>query len=474
MMKTKLSFIALGFYILLILTLVGFPLRAVASQDTPPEAEVLTPLRSEVVNPYFTVETYALADGSLIEKDIISGPPQPPLGFETEREASIVTLTSRSTLANFPSYSWVFGCSAVAGAMIAGFYDRTGYPNMYTGPTNGGIMPLSDTMWGEKWPDCCASGYSYAKNPLVASMQGLDGRTGRGSIENYWFSANSTAPDPYITNSWLQHTWGDAIGDYMKTSQSAWPYESRDGGTWFWSLGDATKLTCAAMETMGVSGETYKLAQVDGTYGRKLFYQARGYTVTDCYNQLTDNQVTGGFSLADYQAQIEAGHPVLLNLVGHSIVGFGYEGSKIYIRDTWSSDPETVYSMTWGKSYQGMDLRSVSVVNLEAPDTDPPSEPTGVIASDGTYYNRVRVSWDASLAASAYKVFRHTQETSADAGELPVQSGTSPYDDFSAIPGETYFYWVKACNSAGCSDYSASAQGRREIGEYLYLPMIFK
>ena len=38
---------------------------------------------------------------------------------------------------------------SVSAAMIAAYYDRTKYPKMYTGPTNGGVMPPnnSTTYW---------------------------------------------------------------------------------------------------------------------------------------------------------------------------------------------------------------------------------------------------------------------------------------------------------------------------------------
>ncbi len=202
---------------------------------------------------------------------------------------------------------------------------------------------------------------SYPNNPLVASHNAVDGRMTRGSIEDYWVSYESTTNDPYITNGWVQHTWGTAIGDFMKTSQSASPYNNVDGSTKFYNYTSSNnKFTCSNMEAQGYD-------DVDGTYGRKLFYQARGYTVTDCYNQKTDNTIAGGFSLANFQAEINAGNPVLLNLAGHSIVGYGYNGSTIYIRDTWDSDPSHTYTMTWGGSYQGMDLLSVSVVHLTNP-----------------------------------------------------------------------------------------------------------
>ncbi|HOE34913.1 MAG: hypothetical protein KBA92_03415 [Anaerolineaceae bacterium] len=305
----------------------------------------------EIVSPFYSEEYLTAADGTEITRSIINGPSQPLPEYQAEREASITALEPEGTIGNFPSFNWVFGCSAVSGAMIAGYYDRTLYPNMYTGPANGGVMPLTDTAW-PTWSD----GYeTYPNNPLIASHNGIDGRTIKGSIDDYWVKYGSTANDPYITGGWTQHTWGTAIGDYMKTSQSA--YSNTDGSTSFYTYTSSPdKLTCANMES-------YDIEDRDGTYGRKLFYEARGYTVTDCFNQKTDNN-SGGFTLANFQAEIDAGHPVLLNLAGHSIVGYGYNGSTIYIRDTWDNDPGHTYTMPWGGSYSGMTLLSVSVVHL--------------------------------------------------------------------------------------------------------------
>ena len=247
--------------------------------------------------------------------------------------------------------------------MIAGYYDRGAYPNMYTGPTNGGVMPATDTSW-PTWFD----GFeTYPNNPLIASHINVDGRTTKGSIDDYWVQYESTANDPYITGGWQQHTWGSAIGDYMKTSQSASPYNNVDGSTTFYNwTSDPSKLTCSDMESNNID-------DVDGTYGRKLFYEARGYTIADCYNQKTDNN-SGGFTLANFQAEIDAGYPVLLNLDGHSIVGYGYSGSTIYIRDTWSSDQGYTPTMIWGGSYQGMELLSVSVVHLTSSGSPTPTK----------------------------------------------------------------------------------------------------
>lgn len=444
-MRTKhvSSFLFYLFLILIITITPGFSGLSSVFAKGAPDKDMPPPV-VEVVNPYYTLEMITLEDGTAIEKATISGPPRPLPEYEVSRQASIQPLPSDGIIASFPSYDWVFGCSAVSGAMIAGYYDRNGYPNMYAGPTNGGVMPLTDTSW-PTWSD----GYeSYPNNPLVASHLGVDGRAIKGSIDDYWVSYGSTASDPYIGN-WAQHTWSDAIGDFMKTSQSS--YSNTDGSTHFYNYTDISDpLTCSEMEY-------YEIDHLDGTYGRKLFYEARGYTVTDCYNQKTENNA-GDFTLADFQAEINAGHPVLLNLFGHSIVGYGYSGSTIYIRDTWDNNPSNTYTMTWGGSYGGMVLLSVSIVRLN-PMPVPPSAPTGVSASDGTFTDKVQISWNASSGAAYYKIYRNTSNTTSGAAELSGNSASSPYDDLTAVPGGMYYYWVKACNSAGCSGFSSSDSG---------------
>ena len=325
------------------------------------------------ISNYFSTQILTYSDGTSVSRDLINGPPKPPPGYELERaevalpepdpEAGTNTLT-------VPTYKWVFGCSAVSGSMIAAYYDRNGFPDMYTGPTGGGEMPLTeDASWGT-WTD--SEPKTYPNNPLIASHNGLDGRATKGSIDDYWAKYGSSASDPYITGAWTQHTWEDAIGDYMKTSQSA--YSNTDGSTSFYNYtGSPSQLTCADMVT-------YAVDTLDGTYGRKLFYEAKGYTVTDCYNQNTDNQYAGGFSFVQYKAEIDAGRPVLLNLDGHSIVGVGYDDASntVYIHDTWD---HLNHTMTWGGSYSNMVLLSVSIVNLEEPT---PGMPTISLLSPST------------------------------------------------------------------------------------------
>ncbi len=392
-------------------------------------------------SPYYA-EQKIQVNGVSLTKSIINGPSKPPLGTEQQRAPIEVFPAAAKTL-TVPAFKWVFGCSAVSGAMIAGYYDRNGYSNMYTGPTAGGVMPLAeDATWGS-WTDVV--GDPYPNNPLIASHQGLDGRATKGSIDDYWVSYGSTASDPYITGAWTQHTWGHAIGDYMKTSQSA--YGNTDGSTTFytWTTNPAP-LTCADMVANSIQ-------TVDGTYGRKLFYEAKGYTVTDCYNQKTDNN-GGGFTFANYKAQIDANRPVMLNLAGHTIVGVGYAGdaaNTIYIHDTWDN---LNHNMTWGGSYSGMQLLSVSIVNLQPVVVSPtPLTPSGIITDTTPTY-----TWAKLAGATQYRFQTVQGATVKYTVTVPATAcGTSTCSSTpaAALPLGAYQWKVQAFVGSAWGAYSA-------------------
>lgn len=342
--------------------------------DLPPPDDAYTSTIPDETDPNYIIAPWDPDQDSEISAHVVNGSPHPPAGYETTLSRSPNLVSAAKALSNFPSYSWVYGCGAVSAAMIAAYYDRNGFPNMYTGPTNGGMMPLTDTAW-PTWVD--SSGTTYPSNPLIASQRGVDGRLTRGTIDNYWVSYQSLAPDPYITHSWSQHAWGTAIGDFIKTSQSE--FGNYDGQSVIYLFSSApTKLTCDAMETFTCSRCNGRpTSTCDITYGRKLFYKARGYTVTDCYNQVTDNVVAGGFSFSDFKAEIDAGHPVFIQIRdqdrGHFMVGYGYSGNNILIRDTWDSNPNNTYSMRWGGSYHGMEMRSVGIVRPQAAGNQAPT-----------------------------------------------------------------------------------------------------
>ena len=107
-----------------------------------------------------------------------SGPTPPP-------GAIIATIQSYPqtavTIPDVPTSKWTYGCTATSAGMIFGYYDRTGYANMYTGPTNGGVAPLTDLGQGIDPAHPIAGSTS-----LIATQRGFDGLATNGHADDYW------------------------------------------------------------------------------------------------------------------------------------------------------------------------------------------------------------------------------------------------------------------------------------------------
>ncbi len=89
----------------------------------------------------------------------------------------------------------------------------------------------------------------------------------------------------------------------------------------------------------------------------------------------------------------------------------------------------------------------------------PPAIPTGVSASDGTYTDRIEMSWDSVTCTDEYIVNR--SDSDSDYGEEIAETTDTSYtdDDHGLIPDTRYYYWIRAYNSSGPGDFSDSDTG---------------
>ena len=90
-----------------------------------------------------------------------------------------------------------------------------------------------------------------------------------------------------------------------------------------------------------------------------------------------------------------------------------------------------------------------------------PSAPTGMAATDGTLRNQVKVTWEEVASAESYLLFRHSHADTSQAELLTTVTGTS-FEDTSATPGVTYYYWVQTVEGELVSDLSRSDSGFRK------------
>jgi len=96
-----------------------------------------------------------------------------------------------------------------------------------------------------------------------------------------------------------------------------------------------------------------------------------------------------------------------------------------------------------------------------------PRPPTGVLASDGTYADRVQITWDGvcdgPYETSRYRVYRGP---SASGPKTPISGWQMEvsFDDTTALSGTTYTYWVQADpygDGSGATGYSDPDTGWR-------------
>ncbi len=89
--------------------------------------------------------------------------------------------------------------------------------------------------------------------------------------------------------------------------------------------------------------------------------------------------------------------------------------------------------------------------------------PTGIIASDGSYSEKIGVMWNVVRGATTYRVFRNTVNNSSTATDVS-NTPAGYFFDSTAVANQNYFYWVRAENGAMLSDFGTPNQGLRAVG----------
>lgn len=88
--------------------------------------------------------------------------------------------------------------------------------------------------------------------------------------------------------------------------------------------------------------------------------------------------------------------------------------------------------------------------------------PPSISASDGTFSDRVRVTWQSVSGASYYRIYRSTTETGSKTALGSGWQTSTTFDDTTAAANKVYYYWAKAATSstgANATDYSAYNTG---------------
>ena len=85
-------------------------------------------------NRKYLVRTFIDKNGQSIDEIIVPG--RPPENYRAPIAEVPQPPYDRgiNIIPDVPAFDWCYGCSATSAAMMAGHYDKTIFPNMYTGP----------------------------------------------------------------------------------------------------------------------------------------------------------------------------------------------------------------------------------------------------------------------------------------------------------------------------------------------------
>ena len=76
--------------------------------------------------------------------------------------------------------------------------------------------------------------------------------------------------------------------------------------------------------------------------------------------------------------------------------------------------------------------------------------PSGIWATDGTFSDKVVVSWGPVTGATSYKLYRGTTSNKTSINQIWSNITNTYYWDTSVDAWFHYYYWVTSCDSHGC------------------------
>jgi len=141
--------------------------------------------------------------------------------------------------------------------------------------------------------------------------------------------------------------------------------------------------------------------------------------------------------------------------------------------DDTSADPGTIYYY-WVKACNEYHCSEFSTSDSGWRAADVLTAPTGVLATDGTYNDKVIITWNGVGGADYYQVYRNIVNSTIDATLIADSISLRTFDDLTAEPETEYYYWLKACKTQvqECSDYSTFDIGYLKEDFNIFLPLV--
>jgi hypothetical protein len=163
------------------------------------------------------------------------------------------------------------------------------------------------------------------------------------------------------------------------------------------------------------------------------------------------------------------------NSTSAGVVISNWQNTQLIYDDLSAAAGTTYYYFVQAASSStGTNASSYSLINSGYRSTAPVvTIPSSVNASDGTYTDKVRITWSGT-SGNFFRVIRNTSNsTSAGVVISNWQNTQLIYDDLSAAAGTTYYYFVQAASSStgtNASSYSLINSGYRSTAPVVTIP----
>ena len=382
-------------------------------------------------------------------------------------ETSYSPPASKYTLANPPS---VASFSNVTESCIRPNWTANANP-VWTEYFCENTTTMTNSGWitNVNWDSCglvCGSSYSFRVK--ARNKDGVE--TGWTSLGSQSTSAcpiplpptNVQATDGTYTNK-VQVTWtASAMATSYTVYRGTYPYT-------FYAASLGTTSGMVYDDTTATPGVVYYYwVKASNTFGASDFsaYNAgsrsNGIPLPPTNVQATDGTYTDKVQVTWTASAMATSYTVYRGTYPYTFYAASLGTTSGMVYDDTTATPGVVYYY-WVKASNTFGASDFSAYNAGSRSNGIPLPPTNVQATDGTYTDKVQVTWTASAMATSYTVYRGTYPYTFYAASLGTTSGMV-YDDTTATPGVVYYYWVKASNTFGASDFSAYNAGSRSNG----------
>jgi hypothetical protein len=391
-----------------------------ASYDDP--ALVAKAARMEEEGAYY-VYTYQLPDGSLSTYDEVpqsvslAATTTGSLGFEVSASGST---TAQNTANTFTTALWGSVLSGPVPVTVSITFSDLGVGN--------------ENVIGQSWePAVYRSGSIYYPSALRNQKAGYDINKQMSDIRlefntryTFYYGTNGVCPSGQIDYvSVLLHEICHGLGFYATIAPDTGVYENGPSSPFI--------------------------------FDTLLFY--RGTRVTKLSSTVRAASLISDALYWDGTNAVKANNGNRIKIYAPTTYQSGSSGSH------W--DDDITFSTFMKHAYHGV-VHTFSSRKLGAmkdlgwtlvSDTVTPAAPASVAASDDLA-DKVRVTWSVCTNATFYRIYRYTSNTSGSASQIGTSTTTS-YDDLTATADVLYYYWVKAANGTGTSDFGKSDTGLR-------------